>query len=62
VVDQRCVRQGLVALDHINAWQADDLIGSQTYAYATRSLAMRLPSVGGSFDETRTYSAAASTR
>jgi hypothetical protein len=51
-----------VALDQLDAWQADDLIGSQTHAYAPRSLAMRQPSVGGSFDETRTYSAAASTR
>jgi hypothetical protein len=44
------------ALDWINSWAADDLIGSQTYAYAPQYLASRLPAIGGSFTETRTYS------
>jgi CARDB len=43
-------------IDYINSWAADDLIGSQTYAYDPVYLASRLPAVGGSFDDTRTYS------
>jgi hypothetical protein len=42
-------------LDYINSWAADDLIGSQTYTYSQTSLASRLPAVGGSFLDTRTY-------
>jgi CARDB len=43
-------------LDWILRWAwADDLIGSQTYAYDPAYLAGRLPAVGGSFTDTRTY-------
>jgi hypothetical protein len=40
------------------AW-ADDLIGSQTtYYYDPAYLAGKLPAAGGTFNDTRTYSAA----
>jgi hypothetical protein len=44
------------AIDWIVAqiW-ADDFIGSNTYTYSPVYLASRLPSVGGSFLDTRTY-------
>jgi hypothetical protein len=44
------------AIDYVNSWAADDLIGSQTYVYAPAYLASRLPAIGGSFSDTRTYS------
>jgi len=46
-----------VGLDNIltQIW-ADDLIGSQTYSYSSTYLASRLPSVGGTFNDTRAYS------
>jgi len=34
---------------------ADDLLGSQTYAYDPAYLASRLPAVGAGFNDTRTY-------
>jgi CARDB len=40
----------------INSWADDDLVATQTFAYAPESLASRLAAIGGSFDETRTYS------
>jgi hypothetical protein len=43
-------------LAYINSWAADDLIGSQTYTYRPEYLAQRLPAIGGSFTDTRTYS------
>jgi len=43
-------------LGYIASWAADDLIGSQTYAYDPTYLAQRLPAAGGSFTDTRTYS------
>jgi hypothetical protein len=43
------------ALDYINSWAADDLVGSQTYAYSATTLASRLPAAGQSFTDTRTY-------
>jgi hypothetical protein len=43
-------------LDYILRWAwADDLIGSQTYAYGPAYLAGRLPAAGASFTDTRTY-------
>jgi hypothetical protein len=39
----------------INSWAADDLVGSQTYVYDPVYLAQRLSAIGGSFDDTRTY-------
>jgi hypothetical protein len=35
---------------------ADDLIGSQTYSYSPVYLASRLPTLGGTFNDTRVYS------
>ena len=44
-------------LDYILRWAwADDLIGSQTYGYEPAYLAGRLPTAGGTFTDTRTYS------
>jgi hypothetical protein len=43
-------------LNYIASWTADDLIGSQTYVYHPVSLAQRLPAIGASFNDTRTYS------
>jgi CARDB len=40
----------------INSWADDDQIATQTFAYSPEQLAARLPTIGGSFDETRTYS------
>jgi CARDB len=37
-----------------NIW-ADDLVGTQTWTYSPTYLASRLPAVGGSFLDTRTY-------
>lgn len=45
-------------LDVVSGWGADDLIGSNTYGYDAVTLASRLPSTGGSFLDTRTYSGA----
>jgi hypothetical protein len=42
--------------DEINSWAADDLVGWQLYTYMPVDLAQRLPAVGASFDDTRTYS------
>jgi hypothetical protein len=39
----------------INSWAADDLVGTQTFNYSPTYLASRLPAVGGSFTDTRTY-------
>ena len=45
------------AIDWITSFiWADDLIGTQTYTYSPAYLASRLPAVGGSFLDTRTYS------
>ena len=49
--------KALDLIDYVNSWAADDLIGSRTYAYDPVYLASRLPAVGGSFTDTRTYSA-----
>jgi hypothetical protein len=43
------------ALNVIAGWLKDDLIGSQTYAYDLLSLASRLPSVGSSFSDVRSF-------
>jgi hypothetical protein len=43
-------------LDWIISLFHDDLIGSQTYAYSPTYLAYRLPAVGSSFNDTRTFS------
>jgi hypothetical protein len=37
------------------SWAADDLIGSLTYTYRPEYLAQRLPAIGRSFADTRTY-------
>ena len=42
-------------LAYINSWAADDLIGSQTFAFSPLTLAQRLPAVGMSFNDTRVY-------
>ena len=42
----------------LNQLWADDLIGSQTYSYSSEYLASKLPAVGGTFTDTRTYSGA----
>jgi hypothetical protein len=42
--------------DEINSWAADDLVGWELYTYMPVELAQRLPAVGASFDDTRTYS------
>ena len=45
------------AIDFIKSFVwADDLVGTQTYTYSPAYLASRLPAVGGSFLDTRTYS------
>jgi hypothetical protein len=43
-------------VDYIDSWAADDLLGSQTFAFSRVYLATRLPAVGGSFTDTRVYS------
>jgi hypothetical protein len=43
-------------LDWIISLFHDDLIGSQTYSYSPTYLAYRLPAVGSSFNDTRTFS------
>ena len=54
---QRLRRKLAEAVDWIisNVW-ADDFVGSNTYTYSPAYLASRLPGVGGSFTDTRTYS------
>ncbi len=48
------------AMDYIAGWAQDDLLGSQTFTYSPALLASRLPAVGGTFNDTRTYSGAPS--
>jgi hypothetical protein len=40
----------------INSWADDDQIATQTFAYSPEQLAARLPTIAGSFDDTRWYS------
>jgi len=48
------------AMDYIAGWAQDDLLGSQTFTYSPTLLANKLPTVGGTFNDTRIYSGASS--
>lgn len=42
-------------IDWLISLYHDDLVGSQTYTYSPTYLAYRMPAVGGSFDDVRTF-------
>ena len=48
------------AMNYIAGWAKDDLLGSQTFTLSPALLANKLPTVGGTFNDTRIYSGASS--